>query len=173
MESGLKVLTVAMTVAWLGLSPVLAQAPACRLPWKDYYQRNRPRAMQRGWTGLVAEPVRQPTGDGHALVRLVLPDSPAAKAGIAPGDRILSVDGNSVQGGMAEYAGLWRKLKVGQRVEIKIEKGRQRTNVSLVTMPPKSEAAVQAYVLDLMLIECGPERQAAAMKEVQRENLKH
>src|SRR5689334_25444795 len=98
------VLTISVVLAaWLAASPVWSQAPACKLSWKDYYQRSRARVAQRGWTGLVAEPVRQPNGDGYALVRLVLPDSPAAQAGIVPGDRIWSVEGSPIRGGMDDY----------------------------------------------------------------------
>jgi len=51
--------------------------------------------IDRGWIGVTVQPVRNLDRETGALVSSVLPDHPIAKAGIVPGDVLLSVGGRA------------------------------------------------------------------------------
>jgi predicted metalloprotease with PDZ domain len=65
-----------------------------RPPWADEGDEVRAR-RQRSWTGLVFAPAGGATGE-RALVRNVVPDSPAWQAGLTYGDELVAVAGNRV-----------------------------------------------------------------------------
>ncbi|MGB8168078.1 MAG: trypsin-like peptidase domain-containing protein [Chthoniobacteraceae bacterium] len=52
--------------------------------------------IRRGWLGIEVEGIAQPVEKSTALVKEVLPDSPALKAGIAVGDIILRVGDHAI-----------------------------------------------------------------------------
>lgn len=76
---------------------------------------------------------------GHSsgvVVRQVYPDSPAAKAGIQPGDRIVSFNGDAVK----DRLGLQEKVaslepRDSAKVEIERARKRQTVEANLVTLP--------------------------------------
>jgi hypothetical protein len=81
------------------------------------------------------------------------------------------IDGKQVPGTLSEFSNLLRTTKAGQRTIYEVERPPNgKRTVSLVAAAPTSEATVQAFVLDMMLVECGPQRHAAAVKEVAQEN---
>ena len=54
----------------------------------------------RGWTGLTVQPRLEADGEGvGVIVSDVAADSPAAKAGLQPGDLIVSCDDHAIEGG--------------------------------------------------------------------------
>jgi serine protease Do len=69
----------------------------------------------RPWLGLNTEQV-----DGHVVVSRVLPDSPAAHAGLQRGDIILGVGGDSVGGQSEFYVSLWSSGGAGVDVTLHI-----------------------------------------------------
>ena len=68
--------------------------------------------------------------DGGVPVEQVTPRSPAAKAGIRPGDVVRSVDGVRVRGGRS-LGMLLAKYKAGDEVKIGLQRGRQMLEMTL------------------------------------------
>jgi S1-C subfamily serine protease len=66
-----------------------------------------------------------------ALVSRVRADSPAAKAGLKGGDRIVEVAGKTVKD-RTEWANLLRGFKAGERVEIVVERDGKKERVTYV-----------------------------------------
>ena len=73
---------------------------------------------RRPWLGVSS--VEQ---DGRLKVLRVSADGPAEKAGLAPGDIILALDGESVESLPAFYRKLWAVGKPGTEVTLKVLKG--------------------------------------------------
>jgi S1-C subfamily serine protease len=67
------------------------------------------------------------------VVTAVQPNSPAEKAGLLPGDRILAVDGTSLQGANSLY-GLYRPPKPGNTVHLTIARPSQTSPIVLTAM---------------------------------------
>lgn len=81
----------------------------------DLVREGRRRGAGRPWLGLNTEQV-----DGHVVVSRVLPDSPAAEAGLQRGDIILGVGGDSVGGQSEFYESLWSSGGAGVDVTLHI-----------------------------------------------------
>ena len=79
---------------------------------------------------------------GDVVVKDVSPNSPAAEAGIGPGDRIIAVDGQPVESTNQVSAGITRNL--GSDLSLKIESGGQTREVSVIPRwrPPEGEGNV-------------------------------
>jgi S1-C subfamily serine protease len=71
----------------------------------------RRRAPPRPWLGIYTEEV-----DSHVVVTRVLPDTPAAQAGLRRGDVILGVGGQSIGGQGEFYQRLWASGPAGEDV---------------------------------------------------------
>jgi C-terminal processing protease CtpA/Prc len=84
-----------------------------------------------GWsrrsTAIAAEPY---------VVTRVLDGSPAARAGLAAGDRILAVDGKEP----AEMESLFPNLAPGRRYRLRVLRGDQQLELELVAAPPRPVA---------------------------------
>jgi len=108
-------------------------------------------SVTRGWIGVQIQPVTPELAESlglkkasGALVSEPQPNSPAAKAGIASGDVITSVDGNSV----ADARELARKIGTmapGTAIKIGlIHQGQEKTvTLTLGTLPTEHQAANQ------------------------------
>ena len=79
---------------------------------------------------------------GDVVVRDVSPNSPAAEAGIGPGDRIVAVDGQPVESTNQVSAGITRNL--GSDLSLTLESGGQARVISLIPRwrPPEGEGNV-------------------------------
>jgi hypothetical protein len=79
----------------------------------------QPAAPRRVSLGTIPDMADQ--GDG-VLVSGVLPGSPAEKAGIKTGDRIVSVDGEKI-GGLEDYSGILKSHQPGDRIQVTFLRG--------------------------------------------------
>jgi len=92
---------------------------------------------QAGYTGFTVSFVAEFRRDGGAdlnypTIQDVLPDTPAAAAGLMTGDVILEVNGIDARQGGALLA------KAGMRYAMKIRRGAEEREVALVPEPKRS-----------------------------------
>jgi S1-C subfamily serine protease len=90
---------------------------------EEMVKHGRPQAPPKPWLGLTSEEHR-----GRVFVVRVAPDSPAAKAGLAPGDLVLSVAGDPV----SSLEGFYRKIfsvgPAGTTIPLKVLHGHEITD---------------------------------------------
>ena len=89
--------------------------------------------VRRGWMGVEMD--TELLGSDSAItpgiiVRAVLPDSPAARAGLAPGDRILNIAGEPIES-VERAIDTIRDTPAGQRITIECERDGQRLAVEV------------------------------------------
>ncbi|MBP5093071.1 MAG: PDZ domain-containing protein [Abditibacteriota bacterium] len=101
--------------------------------------------VERAWIGLDVQPRLATQADMKgALVSGVLPDSPAAKAGFAAGDIILSVDGRPVDIAFREqvplFNGFIADLSIGKEHAAVVSRGGEEKTISFT--PVQRERAV-------------------------------
>jgi PAS domain S-box-containing protein len=75
----------------------------------------------------------------------ILPDSPAANAGIKPGDILKGIDGTAVYGATQVTRRLWR-LGVWTGVEYNVERGGRAFSAKLVTVPTGTPGPFESSV---------------------------
>jgi S1-C subfamily serine protease len=81
----------------------------------DLLSSGRRREPARPWLGVYSEEVQ-----GHVVVTRVLPESPAALAGLARGDIILGVGGEAVGRQSEFYQRLWSSGEAGEPVVLHV-----------------------------------------------------
>lgn len=87
-------------------------------------------AIHRGYLGLLVLPVAKIGRSDGALVSAVLPESPAAAAGLEPGDVLVAAGGEPVAvrffEQVPELYERFAELQVGSTVELEVERGGER-----------------------------------------------
>ena len=69
----------------------------------------------RGWTGITVQPRLEADGGGAGvIISDVVTASPAAKAGLRPGDVILACDGHAIEGGEEKAVAHYNRLETSQ-----------------------------------------------------------
>lgn len=116
--------------------PAVAQPRPPEPPWFHV-------VAPRGWLGFSYDPVARPGQRSPVVIREVLDDSPAKRAGFLPGDTLLEVNGiNATQ---ALLASLGSALEPGDTVRVKVRRdGRDR----LLTLQAAERPAGHTYVND-------------------------
>ncbi len=107
-------------------------------------------SVQRGRIGVVGQDVTPdlakafglPSARG-AVVAQVMPDSPAAKAGLKPEDIVLEANGREVQN-MAQLRNTVGLMRVGDKVELKVLREGKTRDVTVVVGKDTEEASVAA-----------------------------
>ncbi|HZT40541.1 MAG TPA: PDZ domain-containing protein [Chthonomonadaceae bacterium] len=97
--------------------------------------------IPRGWLGLSVFPVRKLGRQTGVLVSAVLPGSPAAQAGVKPGDILLSLDGAPIDVRFFEEVPLFylrvAKMPAGHHVQIRLLRQGQPRLLTAVVAPMK------------------------------------
>lgn len=103
----------------------------------------------RGWLGVQIQPIGRDLADGlglkdarGALVNQIQPDTPAAKAGLKPGDAIVAVDGRPVKN-PRDLARLVAGFDPGSKVKLTVSRdGKERqVDVELGRLPDDAKLA--------------------------------
>ncbi len=94
--------------------------------------------VKRSWTGLEVQPrLRGGKASAGVLVAGVIKDSPAATAGLKPGDVVTSYDGQAVDCEVAEQLPLFNQLvlgtPIGKAVSVEVLREGKTVTVSLTT----------------------------------------
>jgi serine protease Do len=117
----------------------------------------------RGWSGLTVQPrLESDASDVGVVVSDVVPDSPAAKAGLEPGDVVLACDGIAIEGAQEIAIAHFYRLEMGRlpgslfRVEYLRGEERRSAQVVLAVREPAQADDVElrewgAVVRDLTL----------------------
>ena len=97
----------------------------------------------RGWLGVSVDPLLTVDGSRYALmVVAVIPDSPAAKAGLTPGDMITHIDGEPVADGRMTMQKIGR-LRPGDAIAITIQREQQSMDLKAIIGTLSQSAAVR------------------------------
>ncbi|MCS6801738.1 MAG: PDZ domain-containing protein [Chloroflexota bacterium] len=110
----------------VGTGVVAAQTPPTQTPGAQQQQT-------RGWLGVVLN-----ESNNQVTVRSVVPDSPAARAGIQANDRIVSINGQNVTT-IAQVQNILNPLQPNAQVQIVLNRNNatQTVTVTLGTVPAR------------------------------------
>ena len=100
--------------------------------------------VQPAGLGVAIQPADE-NGGGGALVAKVLDDSPAAKAGLAAGDRILAVDGEAVVDA-TQLRTLIARHVAGDVIKVRIQRGEEEKELEVTLAYIKPEPPKQPEV---------------------------
>lgn len=134
----------------------------------------RGREIQRGFLGIVGEDLTPEvakqlpySGRGGALVNEVLPDSPAEKAGLKPGDIIIEWNGRSVED-FSRLSRLVAETKPGTTVRLRVWRGKKELSLTARVETQKAEGPMRGDWLGLRVQDVTDQIQRA----MQRPDLK-
>jgi len=104
--------------------------------------------IERGWLGVLLQPVSAEVaeslglaGEGGSLVANVEPDSPAAKAGLKPGDVVLSINGKPLENVKA-LARAVADTRPGTTLTLEVSREHKSRDVQVVIGAPPGDGRV-------------------------------
>ncbi len=107
--------------------------------------------VTRGWLGVSIQPLTKELADSFgldratgALVNKVLPDTPAAEAGIRRGDVLLKVNGKEIRG-VRELQLLIASTQVGKQVEVIVLREGKEVALAVKVAERSEETAASAH----------------------------
>jgi S1-C subfamily serine protease len=112
-----------LTLAALTVAPARGQTP---VP-----------PFQPGWLGIDGSLVTALGARPVVIVRTVAAGSPAARAGLGPGDTVIALDGTPPS--VARFRSLRTQLRAGDRLELTVRRGPSARTVSVLAAPRPSE----------------------------------
>jgi serine protease Do len=119
-----------------------------------YEQLKKNGRVRRGDIGIRPQTVTPVLASGLGLARNsgvvladVVPDSPAAQAGLRPGDLVLSLDGKPMENGRQLQVGLYRRA-VGDVVTLEILRDRQVSKVAVAITERRDHLAGLSASID-------------------------
>jgi serine protease Do len=149
--------------AFLGILPMRPRAASPTVNEDEPEQAADAGEEQAGDGGKDEDSATEEPG---VVVRMVYPDSPAAKAGIIVGDRILKINGSSI-GGIAAAIEELNSIAPGDVVSVHVVRGSETLELSLTStrmptsvpkeLPPAPEFAEEARAV---ATDAAPEGQA-------------
>ncbi len=134
--------------------------------------------VSRGWLGVVIQNVTRELAESFglkkpegALVSRVMPDSPAAKAGVKAGDIILKYNGKAVNTSSA-LPPLVGRTKIGESVPVLImrDKQKQKLNVVIEKLTDETKAIKTSGASPKKLFDQGLAVEVADLTDLQRED---
>lgn len=130
----------------------------CDKSAQDCLDKMAAKLQAKGWLGIETEK----TADGRYAVAAVTPDSPAAEAGLRPGDVLLALNGQDLYS--EDKAGLKKvkkSLAVGSKIKYTVERGGDKTQVVAV-LAPVPDAVLAQWIGEHMLDQHSHVRVASA-----------
>ncbi len=113
--------------------------------------------IRRTWLGVGVQPERT---NGHLLIYHIVPDSPAHRSGLRPGDRLLSIDDTPVMTREELYKTL-QQYRIGTRVTLSVEREGEilpfRVRLELMPIPELTARKVYPPGIEGFLLRL-PER---------------
>jgi serine protease Do/serine protease DegQ len=107
--------------------------------------------VTRGWLGVSIQPLTRELADSFgldratgALVNKVLPDSPAAEAGIQRGDVLLKIGGKQIRG-VRELQLLVASARVGEEIAVDVLRGGKEVTLSVKVAERDEGVAASAH----------------------------
>jgi len=88
----------------------------------------------------------------------VMPNSPAANAGIRTGDHVLAIDGAEIHGAIDVTKRLWR-TGLWSQAHYRIDRGGRQFETQLVTQPAEKPSSIENY---LPLLACSTSSSACS-----------
>lgn len=149
------------TLAYAAIRAAVDRADQCQTFFLDPAEFHQAREGQPADDGYGGIGVTLGGGGDGVAIGAVYADSPAARAGLLPGDRVLAVDGSAVANWDAEIVAALLRGAVGTAVQLTIQRpgdGAPRT----VTL---ARAAVQPPAFTATLV-AGPSGQAVALVQL-------
>ena len=87
--------------------------------------------VSRGWLGVYISTAKDAENNDRIMIDGVFKDGPARKAGVLPGDLIVSVNGNEISD-IREFVSFVGSMEPGQEVTLEIQRGNEQLTLQVV-----------------------------------------